>query len=228
MSYHVRPPTPYHENTRWWDAGSLSPTERTAAVTSIESHGLDPVSGASTSAPGGYGYLKQLIGYAPFSVGTGTAPGAMESTVEEVFSGLGATFFVVHYRTNNVGDRRDGRRVRPEHIGLKLFESVGNDPVPVLERAIAEAKAKTGARAPYIVGVKMHDNDFFAEKSAWTTVYLPASRRPPFDTTLKSPLLSQTARDAMWTLYRTTVEYVAAERHRLAVANSRGLLSLDP
>ncbi len=43
-------------------------------------------------------------------------------------------------------------------------------------------------RPPFVAGIKMHDNDFFAEDSAWTTVYLAKGARqgPPWNTALKS------------------------------------------
>ncbi len=50
------------------------------------------------------------------------------------------------------------------------------------------APSAEGGRAPFVAGIKMHDNDFLAEDSAWTTVYLAKGARqgPPWNTALKS------------------------------------------
>ena len=96
----------------------------------------------------------------------------------------------------------------------------------MLDAAISEAHTVQGATAPYFVGVKMHDNDFFAAQSAWTYVYLNGARRPPWDQSRKSPLKSQAEQDAMWTLYEAAVTHAAAMRDRVGLVNLRQIATM--
>ena len=104
--------------------------------------------------------------------------------------------------------------LKPEHVDLRLFEHVGKNVDGVLASAIDEAHKAKNAKAPYFVGVKMHDNDFIAEKSAWLTIYGARPRKPPYNTSLKANLLSAEKQSAMWTLYESTVLAVAALRNQ--------------
>ena len=129
---------------------------------------------------------------------------------------------IVHDRITNLGDTRNGLFTRPEHVDLRLFESVGQDPRPILDAAFVTARATSGARAPYVVGVKMHDNDFFAEDSAWVTVYQQGRRTPPWDITRKAARIPWETTLAMWSLWDTLVRYVVAQQ--IPVVNSTGIL----
>ena len=113
----------------------------------------------------------------------------------------------------------------PDELGPALDNAFAHDPHVIVESALAQAPLAEGARAPYFVGVKMHDNDFFAEDSAWLTVYLNGGRRtPPWNTALRSPLLSAAQMAARWALWEGTVREVAARR--LPVVNLLGLQSM--
>ncbi|MFM8395988.1 MAG: hypothetical protein ACKOB4_18880, partial [Acidobacteriota bacterium] len=130
------------------------------------------------------------------------------------FKDLGGRFRVIHGRPSNLGDQQDGTYVRPEHYDLLLFQTVGQDARTIIENGISQARQATGAKAPYFVGIKMHDNDFFAVDSAWVTVYVNSSRRPPFNTSRKSALLSDAEQQAIWQHYESTVAYVASQSSR--------------
>jgi hypothetical protein len=102
---------------------------------------------------------------------------------------------VDEFEATNPGDTRNGLFLKPEHVDLKLFEYFGQD----------------GTAA--FVGVKMHDNDFFASQNTWTYVYQNGGRRRPnWDATRKPALLSLDDQAAMWTLYEITVRHAAALR----------------
>jgi hypothetical protein len=223
LAYHDRPPAPYHTNYDWLGMSSLSSQEQQRIIYDYETHGLDLRTGQPTQRSGGYARLASIAGYAPPSVGILVDGRTLQQSADTVFAGLGATFGVVHGRAANFGDRRNGLYVRPEHVDLKLFEHVGEEVRAVVDAAVAEAPSVAGARPPYVVAIKMHDNDFFAEKSAWTTVYLaPGARRgPPWNPDLKADLLSRDDQAAMWTLYESTVRYVADLGPSLPVVNSR-------
>jgi hypothetical protein len=219
--YHVRPPVPYHALCDWLDVAGLDAGDQQALVRHYETHGLDLVSGQPTAADGGYTALVDRLGYAPPCVGV-NCDAPVQAAADTVFADLGARFAVVHGRAANLGDRRNGLLVRPEHVDLKLFEYPGSDPGALIEAAAAQARTVRGARAPYVVGVKMHDNDFFAEDSAWLTVYASGHGRvPPWDLSRRSPLLDSAAADAMWRLYEGAVMHAAGNAARLPATSCR-------
>ncbi len=223
LGYHGRPPLPYHTSFDWLGMSSMSSDQQRSTIYTYETHGLDLTTGQPTTASGGYAKLASLAGYAPPSVGILVDGATLQASADAVLLQLGAQFGVVHGRAANLGDTRNGLYVRPEHYDLKLFEHVGRGATEVLDEAIAAAPTAAGGRAPFVVGVKMHDNDFFAEDSAWTTVYLAKGARqgPPWNTALKSPLLSSDAQQQVWSLYESTVRYAASIRGRVPIANSR-------
>lgn len=223
LGYHGRPPLPYHSDYDWLGMSGMSSGQQRSTIHTYETHGLDLVTGQPTLAAGGYAKLVSLAGYAPPSVGNLVEGATLQASADAVLAELGAQFGVVHGRAANLGDRRNELYVRPEHYDLKLFQQVGQSAATVLDEAIATAPSSDGGRAPFVVGIKMHDNDFFAEDSAWTTVYLAKGARqgPPWNTALKSALLSAAAQQEMWDLYESTVRYAASIRGRVPIANSR-------
>jgi len=223
LAYHGRPPLPYHSDFDWLGMSTMSTSQQRSTIYSYETHGLDLVTGQPTLAAGGYAKLVSLAGYAPPSVGNLVEGATLQASSDAVLAELGAQFGVVHGRAANLGATRNQLYVRPEHYDLKLFQQVGRQAGDVVEEAIAAAPLAAGGRAPFVVGIKMHDNDFFAENSAWTTVYLARGARqgPPWNTALKSPQLSASAQQDMWGLYETTVRYAASIRDRVPIVNSR-------
>ncbi len=77
------------------------------------------------------------------------------------------------------------------------------------------ASAAAAGDSPAFVGVKIHDNNFFVTQSAWLTVYLNDGKRPPWDTSVRAPLLSAAEQDAMWALYEQTAQYIAVQSNRI-------------
>lgn len=228
VSYHVRPPAPYTNDFDWLGLGSMSAAEQYNVVMEYETHDIDLVNGTSTSDSGGYQYVKDLIGYAPYAAGVPSSAG-LTTAVDEVMLELGAVMDIVHGDSAfNLGDKKNGLFIRPETIDLKLFSYDGTSGVSALDEALAAAPNAPSAKAPYFVNVKMHDNDFFAEDSAWTTVYLAKGfrRRPPFDLTLKSALLSGDAQAAMWVRYEQAVKH-ASELEDVGLLNIPRTLQLE-
>lgn len=214
VSYHVRPPKPYYTNYDWAGLGAKTAAEQYAAIMNYETHGLDLTTGLPTAANGGYRKLTEVLGYAPWA-GSAQSDDSVGQQAALVFKNLGGRFRVRHGRVANLGDKQDGVYLRPEHYDLLLFQTVGQDAGVVVENAVAGSRTAAGGTAPYFAGIKMHDNDFFAEDSAWVTVYVNGPRRPPFATSRKSALLSDEAQAAMWTHYEATVAYVAAQAARI-------------
>ena len=230
LSTHTRAPKPYAAGFDWMGMGSQGLSAQQALVRAYETHALDPVSGQPTSAEGGFVKVKALAGYAPYSIGS-MPDGAVAEAVCGVLSGYGARFAVVHGRAVNLGEQARGLALKPEHVDLKLFESVGQDPGAVLESALQQAQALGGAQPPHFVGVKMHDNDFFARDSAWITVYtrngMPVLA-PPWDTSRTSGLLSATDREAVWNHYEGAVRHAASIRDRVGLVNLRDVAGMLP
>ena len=218
ISYHYRAPRPYANNYDWLGLGDMSADEMYQTVMRYETHAVDPVTGQTTDAAGGYQYVASLIGYNPYAASSLASDANIDDAILRVFKDLGAQLTVVHGRALNLGDVKKGLYVRPEHYDYMLFQNVGADPAGAFENALNEAHNSQGI-APYFVGVKMHDNDFFATQSAWLTVYVDGGKRPNWNPSLQSPLLSQAEQDAMWAMYEQTVIYVASQRDRIGTVN---------
>ena len=218
ISYHYRAPRPYANNYDWLGLSTMNADEMYQTVLRYETHAVDPITGQTTDAPGGYQYVASLIGYPPYAASSLSSDADTDSALMRVFKDLGAQMTVVHGRALNLGDTKKGLYIRPEHYDYMLFQNVGADPAASFENALNEAHNSQGI-APYFVGVKMHDNDFFAAQSAWLTVYVDGSKRPNWDASLQSPLLSQAEQDAMWAMYEQTVIYVASQRARIGTVN---------
>ncbi|GAB4461871.1 MAG: hypothetical protein OHK0041_25590 [Anaerolineales bacterium] len=227
ISYHYRPPRPYANNYDWLGLRNMRADELYQTILRYETHAVDPVTGQTTEAAGGYQYVASLIGYPPYAASSISDNAEIDTAILRVFKELGAQMTVVHGRTLNLGDTKKGLYIRPEHYDYMLFQNVGTDPAVSFENALNEAHHSQGV-APYFVGVKMHDNDFFAEQSAWLTVYLDGGKRPNWNPSLRSPLLPQSEQDAMWAMYEQTVIYVASQKNRIGVVNLPMILEMIP
>ncbi|HMS00235.1 MAG TPA: hypothetical protein PKE62_13355 [Anaerolineales bacterium] len=217
VSYHYRAPRPYANNYDWLGLGAMNADELYQTVMRYETHAVDPVTGQTTDDAGGYQYVADAIGYAPYTASSIADSAEIDSALLQTFRELGAQMTVVHGRALNLGDMKKGLPIRPEHYDYKLFEYTG-DAMTGFESALTQAH-QSGGVAPYFVGVKMHDNDFFATRSAWLTVYVDGGKRPNWDPSLAAPLLTQAEQDAMWALYEQTVRYVASQTSRVTPVN---------
>lgn len=211
MNYHVRAPKPYANNYDWLGMTQMTLDSQKAVVRDYETHGLDLTTGQPTSLAGGFEKLTALSGKPGVIVGAGEP--TLRTAVEGVFAEMGAQMVVDHAGTINLGEQANGLWVRPEHFDLRLFEASyqGRNGADILDDAFTQARAANGAQAPYFVGVKMHDNDFFAVASAWITVY-QNRRTPPWDVNLKAQLLSDAEAESMWQRYEATVRAAATQR----------------
>lgn len=225
VNYHLRPPKPYYENYDWAGMAAMSALQQQALVTNYETHGLNLVTGQPTGAAGGYAKATSLMGYAPPCAAALCNTG-IQPNVDAVFKQLGAKMNLIHGTIVNSGTIRNGLYLKPEHFDLKLFEHVGEAAGTVFEDSLTSAHQTSGAVAPYFVGVKMHDNDFFAVDSAWVTVYENHSHVPPWNPDLKSTLLTQPDQDAMWAIYEAMVSYAAGNSFRVTPNNVPQILIL--
>jgi hypothetical protein len=231
QGYHVRPPKPYASNFLWGDLTNAA-TDKAALILDYETHGLNLVTGLPTTHSGGYAKLTDLRGYAPVCVGA-LAPGSVAADVYGVFSNLGARMFVQHDPPVNLNTDEGTTHLpyRPEHRDWKLigvWDGHPDDPQPAtLTQAIAEAHntSTNGGRAPWFVGIKLHDNDLFAEQSQWTLVYSNAWSRP-WDPTQYSASLPEEDETNRFAFYAALVAEADARRTNLNLLNSHDTIAL--
>ena len=225
VSYHTRPPRPY--NLAAYDfigMDELPPDELYETLLDYEEHAVDRETGETTEDEGGYEHVKEVIGYAPIVVGMpiGIEEKEMRNALAEIYKQKGATFVVMH-RDVDLGEQHYGFFVRPEHIEVKLFEHVGEDAVSLIETLWEESTFPT----PTFMSIKVHDNDFIATASAWTSIYL--KQKPPYDLErgkTERELLSEEESREMWTLYEDSVKYVSEHPELYTAINAFDLSAL--
>jgi len=228
LNYHLRPPKPYYGTYDWAGITQEALATQVAAIKNYETHVTDPVTGQPSAKAGGYAQLLTLPNARPAITAAFTSSeGALVTATAQAFRELGASWSLSHVGgVLNLGDSTSGLFIRPEHYDLLLFQQTTTTASAAIEAALASARSAAGARWPLFVGVKMHDNDFFAEKSAWLTVYMDGSRRPTWNTAVKAALKSAGDQAAQWSLYEAALAHADAQRARLAVANSAGIAQL--
>jgi hypothetical protein len=242
LGYHTRAPKPYRTGYDWrGDLTSMAtsdPARLQALVTDYENHVTDLSLGTPGSRLGGYAHLAELLGTPPLVVGA-SADGPVQNVVWQSFSDMGAVFFVAHAATGagvNFKTRSNNLTLRPEHVDLRLIEvfepghaaggcpqtwATDSAPEDLLDRALASACDASGSAPPCVVGVKMHDNDFFACDSAWATVYLAPgvfSNGPPFPLNRQAALLDAGEQARRWEFYQRIVRHAASLNETPAVS----------
>lgn len=228
LNYHLRPPKPYYGTYDWAGLTGQPLATQVATIRQYETHLTDPVTGQPSTADGGYARLLTLPNARPAITAAFTSgEGQLTEATAQAFRELGATWSLSHVGgALNLGESASGLYLRPEHHDLLLFQQTGSGAAAAIEAALQSAHDGSGSRAPFFVGVKMHDNDFFAQTSAWLTVYMDGSRRPPWDTTVKAPLKSAAEQAEQWSLYEGALAYADAQRARLGVAGAAGFAQL--
>lgn len=207
VSYHVRPPRPYGSQNDWLGLSSMTSADLANTILDYETHRVDPATGAVTADPGGYAEVARLIGSPPVGASSASGNRTIDATAHEVFASLGAVATAAHQRDTALGASLDGLVLRPENVEIRLWEHPGEDGSDLLDAAVREAAAS--GSDPAFVGLKIHDNNFFATESAWVTVYAAGRRRPDWDPTLTADLISDADREAIWSTYQSTVEAVS-------------------
>lgn len=211
LGYHIRPPFPFHPSTPHApDLSTYSQTQLQELITSYETHGLNLETGMVTDETGGFSKLVSLGGDRPYAVGVPVETGL--PFVLSVYADMGATFYAGHSGAMRLGDTIGSVFVRPEQAEIKAFSEVGSDASVLLQTAWLQAIENTPQADPLFLNIKMHDNDFFAEQSAWTSVYLSRQSRkvgPPYDLDQLSELLSVNDLNAQWKLYEDLLLTVA-------------------
>lgn len=234
LGYHTRAPKPYRTGFDWRgdldEMATNDPASLRALVIDYEHHVTDPALGTPTARAGGYAHLAELAGSPPLVVGA-SADGPVQGPVWDAFAEMGASFFVSHASGGvSFGDLAGSLWLRPEHVDLRLIEvfepahAAGGCPQPwdadwaerpeaLLDDALARACDGADVRPPCVVGVKMHDNDFFACDSAWSTIYAARgvlAAGPPFPLDREAALLDAAERARRWAFYERLVRHAAS------------------
>ena len=225
VSYHARPPMPYYNEYDWLDLESFSTQELIDLIEDYGTHRMDPATGETSQEAGGFDYFQEVFGYAPPAAATPTSSltGAL---VVDFFKEHGASFIVDNSKDYGWGSKRDGIYVRPEDVEIKLFERTDETP----EEIFAELDALNGTNH-YFMNIKMHDNDFIADESAWVSIYVANKKQnrnqltPPFDLSEGEDrtLLTDSEAEVMWSAYEACVKYASENTTEYTLWNMKQL-----
>lgn len=235
VSYHTRPPSPYATSFDFLGLQDMSAQDRYDTIYNYETHAIDLSTGQATSAPGGYAYLKELMGYPPYvAVALSTAP--IDAAADKVWKSLGARFTLTHSGTAALGDEQGGLYLRPETVPVKAYEQAGKSTAEEVVTA-AVAEIQDPSQDAYI-NIKWHEDNFYAIDTPWDYVYFEngeahggAFLTPPWNTgigvsTTKRKNAQQMA--SQWKLYEDLVKYVSEHEDTLTPINAKDLVEQLP
>lgn len=236
VSYHLRPPYPYYFGFDWRGLDAMTPTDLATLLTNYETHAIDLSTGAPTTAPGGYQYLKDTIGYAPYTVaGAIGSDAAVAAVLEKIYKGMGAQMTLVHGRETTLGQKEGGLWLRPETLEVKAYEKKGHYAAEeLLNDAIAQLPT-TGLR---FMNLKWHEDNFYTTGTPWDAVYYDGTDRtkpmsPPFDLSLANDRSATKPKTAVeqaeqWKRYEDAVAYVSTHPELMTALNSPMILEMMP
>jgi hypothetical protein len=234
-AYHIRAPKPYASGVNWR-------TYTSADVTTYESSQLSLTSGQPvTGVSGGFAKLTNLYGSAPRLVGPNSDINS-KATVYPYFGGAGVRMIVQHddNAAVNFGTPAvvgsTSLNVRPESYDWRLIEtydpSRATQPVSnTLDEALGNARTASGATSPYFTNVKLHDNDLFANESAWVAIYVNSKPNKKPDWVIDNPdlwagQLSRSESERRRSFYTGVVTQVAGRRTSINTMDGRDILSM--
>ena len=233
VSYHIRPPMPAYKNFDFLGLEEMSDQERYETLLPYEEYKLDLETGEVVDEPGGYQYLKEIIGYAPITVGI-QGVGSIATTMKRIYAEKGATFMVKHTgdldsnsaTTKNfkLGEKEGSLFIRPEDIAFKWYEYVnmyGTDE-KAAGKVIEDAILAEGQDTSLFINIKMHENNFYSEGNAAMWDVYGKDHKPPFDLSAayKHAFMKDQEIEDIWTFYESSVAYVAHHPEQYTVINS--------
>jgi hypothetical protein len=223
VSYHYRAPHPYHSSGYdFLGLDAMSTDELYETLLDYQEHATDPETGATTEEEGGYQHVKDVMGYAPVVVGM-AADKKVSDTLGEIYKEKGSTFVVAHGDTYQLGEERYGLFLRPEDLAVILSEYYEQEAATFIP-ALWGAQGDSG-----FMNIKVHDNDFIADQSAWVSIY--SKQKPPYHLergTEDRELLSTEDSEAVWALYESCVQYVSEHASQYQAINAFDLQKMLP
>jgi hypothetical protein len=206
ISYHYRPPHPYHlQGDDFLGLAEMKGAELREVLESYVNFATDSVTGEVTEEVGGPAHIADVIGYAPIITGMSASKSISES-FGKLMKDLGTTFAVTHGGEPKLGDTRFSLFVRPEDLPIITGQWLEEDPAVVI-RDMWEEQGDSG-----FMNIKVHDNDFIADASAWTAIYI--HRSPPYNLehgTTERSLLTEEESDEYWDFYEGALKEVSAD-----------------
>jgi hypothetical protein len=203
VSYHNRAPYPYDNGTYWvdwsgWFTGT-SQNYQELAIALYEVLKINVETGyVDTGLPGGFAYLKDVAGYAPYVAAGANGSSTTQRAAASVYGYLGAQFTVEHVADNSVVDictmnPAGNLHLRGESVAAKAYEIrdinySGNGGAYV--EAVLDSKtnwtggadidsasgnvwtavnATTSKRL--FLNIKWHDNNFYMDGTPWLRIY---------------------------------------------------------
>jgi hypothetical protein len=216
VSYHVRPATPYYH--QFEDLAGLNEMDNIELYSTLqryEEYRLDLETGLTLDEPGGYQFVKDTIGYAPFVTGVSVG-GDIGAVLAMVYKDKGSQF-VVDRTDPDLGKMKYEAYVRPEHSEVKLYEwtrsHVGGE--DAFETAV-DQMVEPGS-GPQFINFKYHENNFYLQGTPFWPVYWEDDKKqvtksPPFVVGVheETPdFRPEYRQDEHWALYENTVKYAS-------------------
>lgn len=223
VSYHLRPPYPYYWNYDWLGFDKMNSEEIETTLRDYEEHKIDLATGQPTDEPGGYQFLKDLMGYAPYAAvvsgGKKVAP-----ILTDIYKEKGAVFNVTHSGTTVWGKAKDGLWLRPESLEVKVYETKSRESG---EDILTTALGKLGDTRPAFLNLKWHENNFYTSGTPWEPVY--SKINPPYDLSqamIGVTVKTQAEQDEQWTRYEECLSYVKDHPEIFTAINARDLVEM--
>jgi hypothetical protein len=247
ISYHFRPPHPayggFDEAIRDLDDEALHRT-----LKDCETFRLDLATGGlDRNQPGGYTYVKQVLGIAPVTVSAMGNPRA-KAVLLDLYRDMGAQMTMEYHESGTDPDQpfawRQGLLIRPSDFSITRWAAPGESrdsfwwtrqdtPQAAAFNPTARLKQElavwTHLRPPLITSL-IHENDFHVRGGpSWNAIYFGPDgrrpRRPPYDLNAPDQAEPRTAENqaAIWRAYEELVGYAA---QNLSVVTSAEIIGL--
>jgi hypothetical protein len=229
VSYHLRPPSPYYGQFHEAFFDGLSDDDLYDRLMTYETHAIDLVTGESTDTPGGYQYVKDLMGYAPIVAARAEGNTAISKTLANVYRDLGAQFTLRHETRSALGSTANGLYLRPEDMEVKVYEQKGARDNEAFLESIINTLPK---QRPVFLNLKWHEDDFYTTGTPWRDVYYTdetTPKFPPYDISAwQSSTIPKTEREqnVQWERYEDTLVYVTTHPDIMTAINAKDYTDL--
>jgi len=227
-SWHIRPPHPIDPEFDNYGLEDMTHNERVEVFRDIESHKLDIVTGLTTNEPGGFAYMKELIGYAPRVVAWASGGGEQEA-LAQVYKEMGALFTLTHGRAQSISEVRNGLYFRPEDQEVKLYESNYDDPGAMDEYMDKWLEGHDG-EGDWFINLKYHENNFYTSGTPFGPMFWEDYGRgrqlpyaAPYDISLTVELAKYKTEEEQankWEVYEAAVKYIGEHQEEYIAITS--------
>jgi hypothetical protein len=230
VSYHLRPPYPYYWDYDWLGFNKMSNQEIDKILRDYEEHAIDLSTGEPTEDSGGYQYLKDLIGYAPYTVVV-MGPTKVMPILAEIYKEKGAQFNLTHSGNTAWGEVKYGLHMRPEDLEVKVYEPRGRKSG---EEILEESLAEISESRPAFMNLKWHEDNFYISGTPWGPVYWNDNKErqflsPPYDlsrATVGMKVKTAAEQAEQWTRYEECLVYVKNHPEIFTAINAKNLAEM--